>query len=95
MRGSSTLLVLLSVPLAAAADPPEGWKEVKGGFRNQAYAVWLPADGKIDSSQDSLVARGYGQVRIFRTVCERQVRIFRTVDRLPYLEAGERQPEPR
>jgi len=74
MRGSSTLLVLLFVPLVAAAadDPPTGWKEVKGGFKNQAYAVWLPADGKTESSQDSIVARSYGQIRVFRTVCERK-----------------------
>ena len=72
MRGCSMLLILLCVPLVTAADPPEGWKEVKGGFRNQAYAVWLPADGKTDSSQDSIVSRSFGQIRIFRTVCERK-----------------------
>lgn len=75
MLRKSILLLLVCVPLVVAADekkPPQGWKEVKGGYKKQAYAVWLPADGKIDDSQDSLVSPMFGQIRFFRTVCDRK-----------------------
>ncbi|HZT83521.1 MAG TPA: hypothetical protein VFA26_25040 [Gemmataceae bacterium] len=32
--------------------------------------AWFPKAGEISESEDSLVSRKYGQVRIFRTVCE-------------------------
>src|SRR5262249_21886145 len=57
---------------ADSNDPPKGWKEVKGGYKKQAYAVWLPTDGMIDASEDSILAPKFGQIRIFRTVCERK-----------------------
>src|SRR5947209_17300374 len=75
MRGWSVLVAVVLVPAVAADEaktPPEGWKEVKGGYRKQAYAVWVPADGKLDESNSSIVAREFGQIRIFRTVCERK-----------------------
>src|SRR5262245_13953652 len=28
--------------------PPQGWKEYKGGFKNEAYTVWLPPGGELD-----------------------------------------------
>ena len=64
-----------------AADPPKtveappdgsGWKEVTGGYKGKAYAVLMPTDGKISDSEDSIVSKEYGQIRIFRTVCERK-----------------------
>jgi hypothetical protein len=66
------LLALAFAPLAGAAGadaPPKGWKEVKGGYKKEAYAVWVPEVGKLDEAESSLVTK-YGQVRVFRTVCE-------------------------
>lgn len=49
------------------AKPPEGWKEYKGGFKNEAYTVWLPPGGKIDDKMSSIITKK-GQIRIYRTV---------------------------
>jgi len=75
MRRWKVLLSLAFIPLLAAAEeksPPAGWKEVAGGYKKQAYTVWLPVEGKLDESESSLVSPRYGQIRIFRTVCERK-----------------------
>jgi hypothetical protein len=45
---------------------------VSGGYKNKAYLVWVPKDGKLSSGESSIIARGYGQIRIFRTVLERK-----------------------
>jgi hypothetical protein len=74
MRVCKALAVLLLLPLVATAQdktPPEGWKEVKGGYKKEAYSVWLPADGKYDDKETSLITK-QGQVRIFRDVVERK-----------------------
>jgi hypothetical protein len=76
MRKWATLLVLACVSQGLAAEdkknPPDGWKEVAGGYKKKAYAVWMPTDGKTDDSEDSIVSPKFGQIRIFRTVCERK-----------------------
>ncbi len=77
MLSRSVLAVLLFVPfspLFAADDksPPEGWKEVKGGYKKQAYSVWLPTTGETTESEDSIVSPKFGQIRIFRTVCQQK-----------------------
>ena len=58
-------------PTANGASPPNGWKDVGGGFKKEAYFVWLPTDGKIDDNESSMVSK-YGQIRVFRTVCQRR-----------------------
>lgn len=74
MRMSRALLMVLVVPLAvvAAADkePPAGFKEVTP--KNKSWVAWYPSDGKIDESEDSIVSRQFGQIRIFRTVLDRK-----------------------
>jgi predicted Zn finger-like uncharacterized protein len=50
-------------------QPPPGWKEVKGGFRGEAYTMWVPASGRVQDSENNLVGKGM-QIRIWRTVCE-------------------------
>jgi uncharacterized protein YegP (UPF0339 family) len=47
--------------------PPQGWKEHKGGFKNEAYTVWLPPGGELDDKMSSIVTKK-GQIRIYRTV---------------------------
>jgi hypothetical protein len=59
-------------PKTPAPKPPEGWKEVKGGFKKEAYTVWLPPDGKVEESEDSILVKKYGQIRIWRTVVVRK-----------------------
>src|SRR5436190_707130 len=72
MRLGCALSAVLFVPLAVLADdPPAGWKEVSGGYKNEAYKVWLPTDGKIDDKESNIVGGGFGQIRVFRTVCKR------------------------
>lgn len=74
MRIFGVLLVAMFFPLLAPADekaPPEGWKEVSGGYKKLAYAVWMPADAKVDDKESSIVSK-YGQIRVFRSVCQRK-----------------------
>lgn len=72
MRTVSVLTVLALVLPAAAADdksPPDGWKEVAGGYKKQAYSVWMPAAGEPADNESSIVSK-YGQIRVFRTECQ-------------------------
>jgi hypothetical protein len=86
MRICGALILLTALALPAWADekgdkgekdkkveksPPEGWKEVSGGYKKLAYSVWMPAGVKVDDKETSIVG-DYGQVRVFRTVCERK-----------------------
>jgi hypothetical protein len=49
------------------AKPPQGWKEYKGGYKNEAYTVWLPPGGELDDKMSSIATKK-GQIRIYRTV---------------------------
>lgn len=65
------ITVLLLFPLilqAGEKGPPIGWKVVPGGFKKEAYEVWLPASGKIDEAESNIVAPTFGQIRVFRSV---------------------------
>ena len=60
MRTVSVLTVLALVLPAAAADdksPPDGWKEVAGGYKKQAYSVWMPAAGEPADNESSIVSK--------------------------------------
>jgi hypothetical protein len=73
-RLATALLGLFVVSVIAAAgdsNVPAGWKEVTGGYKNKAYVVWLPANGKVSSDQDSIVSPDYGQIKLYRTLCQR------------------------
>jgi hypothetical protein len=73
-RAFRAFLVLAVFPLVVAAGesgPPAGWQEVGGGFKKKAYLVWLPKDGKLTEKESSIIVRQHGQVRVFRTVLER------------------------
>jgi hypothetical protein len=75
MRSCAALLFLVLYPLGVGAEdpsPPSGWKEVAGGYKKQAYKVWLPSAGMFDDTETSLVSPEFGQIRIFRSVCERK-----------------------
>jgi hypothetical protein len=50
------------------AKPPQGWKEYKGGFKNEAYTVWLPPGGEVDDKMSSIVTKKGQQIRVYRTV---------------------------
>ncbi|MCE9563544.1 MAG: hypothetical protein K8U57_16000 [Planctomycetes bacterium] len=70
MRPVSILALFASAALfsATAADevkPPEGWKESKGGYKNDAFIIWLPSDGKVDDKMSSVMTKN-GQIRIYR-----------------------------
>jgi hypothetical protein len=74
MRVCVALLAASFLPLLASADektPPEGWAEVSGGYKKLAYSVWMPAKTKVDDKESSIVGK-YGQVRVFRSVCQRK-----------------------
>lgn len=68
------LLAFLILPLASADEkaPPDGWKEVSGGYRKLAYSVWMPGDLKVDEKESSIVSPKFGQIRVFRSVCQRK-----------------------
>jgi hypothetical protein len=73
MHAKKMLLVLAVLALPLRADqgsPPAGWKEVAGGYKKSAYAVWLPADGKVSDSDESILSK-YGQIKVYRTLCQR------------------------
>jgi hypothetical protein len=72
-RLATALVGLLVASLVAAASEdsvPAGWKEVKGGYKDSAYVVRYPANGKVSNDQASIVDPQFGQIRIFRSLCE-------------------------
>jgi hypothetical protein len=74
MRRFLVLSVLVFFPLVLVADeesPPAGWKAYAGGYKKAAYVVWLPANGTLDEKESNIVGK-FGQIRVFRTVCERK-----------------------
>ncbi len=56
---------------AGEGVPPAGWKELSGGYKKQAYALWLPNDGKVSDRDDSIMSK-YGQIKVYRTTCQRR-----------------------
>ena len=75
MFRSVIVSVLLLSPLVLAGGeqgPPKGWKAYSGGYKKEAYVVWLPAVGKLDESESQIVSPKFGQIRVFRTVCQRK-----------------------
>jgi|ERR1043166_7764097 hypothetical protein len=73
MLRSIALIGVCLVPFLAIAgdtEPPKGWKAYPGGFKKEAYIVWLP-DGKIDEKESNIVNKSL-QIRVFRTVSERK-----------------------
>jgi hypothetical protein len=69
------LAVLTAIPVLFAADDkpiPEGWKEVTGGYKGKAFLVAVPPDAKVTASEDSIIAKKYGQIRVYRTVAVRK-----------------------
>jgi hypothetical protein len=65
-----TLFATAAFFVATAADevkPPEGWKDHKGGYKNDAFIIWLPADAKVDDKTSSVMTK-QGQIRFYRTV---------------------------
>jgi hypothetical protein len=74
MRIFGAVFFAMFLPFLALADektPPDGWREVSGGYKNLAYSVWMPADTKLDAKESSIVSK-FGQIRVFRSVCQRK-----------------------
>ena len=74
MRSLGILAAVAFVSLSAPTDdkgPPDGWQEVTGGYKKQAFTAWVPTDGETKDSEDSIVSK-YGQIKIYRTVCQRK-----------------------
>jgi uncharacterized protein (TIGR03067 family) len=74
MRYSRVALLLVLFPLLSAGDekktPPDGWKEFIP--KNKDYIAWFPEDGRMRESEDSIMVKKAGQVKITRAVFERK-----------------------